>query len=134
MWIVLWNRGLLSDILLLLYSVLTSGSGVRKVWRILHPVAHEWKGMGINRFCYPPKPPINRLFITAIFVMCISFGKLKYLDSIFTQYTKHLVFKGANCAHTELVTTTTKLKLKICANVNMLSNSSWFVLQGKLRT
>lgn len=71
---MLCDRGFYCDILLLLFSVLTSGSGARKVWRISHPVVHEWKGMGINRFCYPPKPPINNLYVTAILIMCFSFG------------------------------------------------------------
>ncbi|XP_052098427.1 repulsive guidance molecule A-like isoform X1 [Mytilus californianus] len=55
-------------------DVVTSRFGAEKNWSIFHPVVHEWKGMGIERFCYPPKPPICSWFAAFILLIYISLG------------------------------------------------------------
>lgn len=77
------NVGFISDILLLNFSVVTSHLGAGKNRSIFHRVVHEWKGMGIERFCYPPKPPICSWFAAFILLICISLGKFLLSDSIF---------------------------------------------------
>ena len=52
-----------------------SNFGAGKNWSIFHPGTYEWKGMGIDRFCYPPMPPIYSWFAAAILLMYISIGK-----------------------------------------------------------
>lgn len=59
---------------MLIFSVVTSVCGVeKKFWSIFHPGAYEWMGMGIERFCYPPKPPIFSWLVAAILMMFVSF-------------------------------------------------------------